>query len=188
VLNPATAIGPGAEKRSVKNSRLAMVPVLRSAGPARFSFSQPDRTVRRPLAKPAPAAVLDRAGAPNRWGLLVCEVGVDRMSCKDGSAKQTEAYCDRFNHLDGPLLSVRLADLGFRPISRGRKMVSPDAPPRGGEINPAIGYPMTRSNQPLPPWSDPLSVASRRRRPGRRGFGPALFLDKLVNMLLRRLT
>ena len=121
MLNPATAIGPGAEKRSVKNSRLAMVPVLRSAGPAQFSFSQPDRTVRRPLAKPAPAAVLDRAGAPNRWGLLVCEVGVDRMSCKDGSAKQTEAYCDRFNHYDAPLLSVRLTDPGFRPISSGPK-------------------------------------------------------------------
>jgi hypothetical protein len=41
------------------------------------------------------------------------------MSCKDGSANQTEAYCDRFNHLDAPLLSVRLADLGFMPISSG---------------------------------------------------------------------
>jgi hypothetical protein len=28
------------------------------------------------------------------------------MSCKDGSAKQTEAYCDRFNHLDAPLLTI----------------------------------------------------------------------------------
>jgi hypothetical protein len=41
------------------------------------------------------------------------------MSYKDGSAKQTEDYCDRFNHLDAPLLPVRLADLGFRPTSSG---------------------------------------------------------------------
>jgi hypothetical protein len=44
------------------------------------------------------------------------------MSYKDGSAKQTEDYCDRFNHLDAPLLLVRLlADPGFRPASRSRE-------------------------------------------------------------------
>jgi hypothetical protein len=32
------------------------------------------------------------------------------MSCKDGSANQTEAYCDRFNHLDAPCYTTGTSD------------------------------------------------------------------------------
>jgi hypothetical protein len=42
------------------------------------------------------------------------------MSYKDGSAKQTKDHCNRFNHLDAPLLSVRvLANPGFGSASSG---------------------------------------------------------------------
>jgi hypothetical protein len=42
------------------------------------------------------------------------------MSYKDGDAKHTYDYRDHFNHLDAPLLTVRLmADPGFMPASSG---------------------------------------------------------------------
>jgi hypothetical protein len=72
-------------------------------------------------------------------------ISVDRMSYKDASAKQTQDYCDRFNHLDAPYYwyvyePIRVSGR----LLRGRKMV----------LMPAVG-----------PWSAAI-VASRHRRPG----------------------
>ena len=91
------------------------------------------------------------------------------MSCKDGSANQTEAYCDRFNHLDAPLLTIGTSSRSrFHADFFGAGKWFRLTPPAVGEINPAIGYPMTRSNQPCPlvrPLSRPV-VAGDHGGPG----------------------
>jgi hypothetical protein len=48
------------------------------------------------------------------------EISVDRVSQKDGDTKHAQDYRDGFNHLDAPLLLVRVkADPVFMPASSG---------------------------------------------------------------------
>jgi hypothetical protein len=77
------------------------------------------------------------------------------MSYKDGSAKQTKDHCNRFNHLDAPLLSVRvLANPGFGSASSG---------PENGFVWrrwAVVGYPRPPRFVPWPvPIPDPQAAA-----------------------------